>query len=192
MMRLMIYCGLLLWNWFAARRFSALDFFLLFFFSLSASHLLLKMNISADFYFRSSETPLLQSCQWDLLKKKKSALFLWIQDERCQNLSHALNPTSPSLHDRSTHQILWVQLSLWIPSYVSPLSLSPSLQSIYHLKCPGIFLQMSINRQIDFISSAVLLQSWWMNLTFLSSPWWYCLICFFVFLSYFLGACGNV
>lgn len=68
-------------------------------------------------------------------------------------------------------------VSLYPVSCLSFLSLPRSLQSISHLKCPEIFNQMSINRQIDFISSAALLQSWWMNLTFLSSPWWYCLIC---------------
>lgn len=124
-------------------------------------------------------------------RRKSLLCFLWIQDARCQNLSHALNPTSPNLHDRSTHQILQVQLSPSIPSHISPLSpsLPPSLQSNSHLKCPGIFLQMSINRQIDFISFAALLQSWWMNLTFLSSPWWYCLMCF---LFYFGWSCRDV
>lgn len=128
----------------------------------------------------------------EIFWRRKSLLyFMWIQDERCQNVSHALILTSPNLHDRSTQSdTAGPVVSLYPVSRLSFLSLPPSLQSISHLKCPGIFLQMSINRQIDFISSAALLQSWWMNLTFLSS---HGDIVWYVFLFYFWGGtCGDV
>lgn len=127
----------------------------------------------------------------EIFWRRKSLLyFMWIQDERCQNLSHALILTSPNLHDRSTQSdTAGPVVSLYPVSRLSFLSLPPSLQSISHLKCPGIFLQMSINRQIDFISSAALLQSWWMNLTFLSS---HGDIVWCVFLFYILGGLAGM
>lgn len=69
----------------------------------------------------------------EIFRRRKSLFyFMWIQDERCQNLSNALNPTSPNLHDRSTHQIQQVQLSLSILSLLSlSLSLSSSLAPIH-------------------------------------------------------------
>lgn len=102
-------------------------------FSLPASQLLLKMNISADGATELQRKLHFSSPVNEIFQRRKSLFyFMWIQDERCQNLSNALNPTSPNLHDRSTHQIQQVQLSLSILSLLSlSLSLSSSLAPIH-------------------------------------------------------------
>lgn len=139
---------------------------------------------------RSSETPLLQPCQWDLLKKKKSALLHVDPRRKMSEPFTCINSYKPkSSWQINSSDTAGPVVSLYPVSHLSFLSLPPSLQSISHLKCPGIFLQMSINRQIDFISSAALLQSWWMNLTFLSS---YGDIVWYVFLFYFLGRLAGM